>query len=134
MHLHEMLVAPGFNVVIIKLVEYDVAEVVVARGTGLVAVAGKISGKKGLKKKKKGERRISTAWVACGWAGGCLLEDGFQLGCRDFLIEHLLHDIPVHEGGGIVLGRNLFFKGERFGLTGRGHLLLGLNQVADQAA
>lgn len=76
LHPHEMLVVPGFNVVIIKLVEYDVAEVVVARGTGPVAVAGKISGKKGLKKKKKVKEGFRLpGWRVGGWAGGYLLED-----------------------------------------------------------
>lgn len=63
-----MLIVPGFYVVIIKLVEYDVAEVVVARGTGLVAAAGKISGKKGFKKKMNEGFRL-PGWRLGGRAG-----------------------------------------------------------------
>lgn len=52
MDLHEMLVVPGFHAVTLKLADYFVGEGLVARGTSLVAVAGKISGEKRIKKKK----------------------------------------------------------------------------------
>lgn len=50
-----MLVGPGFHAIIFKLADQFVGEGLIARGTGLVAAAGKISGKGGFKKKKINE-------------------------------------------------------------------------------
>lgn len=66
--------------------------------------------------------------------GGYLREDGFKVGCRDFLIENLLHNVPVHEGNDVVLKKKRVVQTERVGRTARSHVLLRLDQVADQAA
>lgn len=127
-----MLVAPGFHAIVFKLAEHFVGQGLVTRGTGLVAAAGKISEKGGLKKREMNEAKGDSDCLGGLGVGGYLRKERSKVVLRDFRVENRLHSLPVHEGDDVVLMRKRVFETERFGQTVRS--LPGLNQVADQGA